>query len=276
MSRAALALFCGLALAATALAAGTDPTRLPVGDGKVTTEAPRRGWVYACRTGGGPGGGAQAAGPWLRSDGTFDLTAKATVDGAVAWPAARLSIRSSGTARRISGNGLPTRTTTGTFPVAPSDDAYQYDRNPNAIRAQRVAYRLPAKPRKARRASCLTGGPIGIAVDGVAIFDALDAQNRDAVAHEVLDHCGGHPERSGTYHYHAIPACLGTRGVVGYALDGFPILGRRADGKEVTDADLDACHGHRHGVRGYHYHATLAYPYTLGCFSGAPVNSASP
>ena len=34
--------------------------------------------------------------------------------------------------------------------------------------------------------------------------------------------------------------------------------------------DLDICPGHAHGELGYHYHATLDYPYTVGCFRGDP------
>jgi hypothetical protein len=159
------------------------------------------------------------------------------------------------------------------------------DRNPNSIRAQTIGWTLP-KPVAAARPSCLGGGPIGVAVNGVAIFNAMDALNRDAAAYEILDRCDGHPERSGRYHYHTIPACLtkGDRagqhsGVVGYALDGFPITGVRGDGgKALTNAELDACHGHTGSitlagkrVRSYHYHATLEYPYTLGCFRGTPL-----
>ena len=67
--------------------------------------------------------------------------------------------------------------------------------------------------------------------------------------------------------------------VVGYALDGFPITGRRGDaGKLLSNADLDSCHGHvgtivvdGKRVRTYHYHATLEHPYTLGCFHGTPL-----
>ncbi len=46
----------------------------------------------------------------------------------------------------------------------------------------------------------------------------------------------------------------------------------------LSNANLDACHGHtgsivRNGkrVRSYHYHATHEYPYTLGCFKGTPL-----
>jgi YHYH protein len=289
---------CLVATTATALAMGgaslgaggasaINPAFLPIGDGNVTTSGPKREYVYLCRESPAPPGGAGAfrEGPWIRGDGTFDLTAKAIVDGAVHWSGARFKVRLTRSRRLISGDGLPVRQATGEFPIESGDDAYQYDRNPNSIRSRSVHYSLPRRPKKASRAGCLTGGPIGIAKNGVAIFDALDAEDRDAVAHEVQDSCGGHPQQRGVYHYHAIPACLTAgestkkpSGLVGYALDGYPIYGPRgAHGRLLTDADLDACHGQRSRVffegrwrRIYHYNATLEYPYTLGCFHGTP------
>jgi len=122
----------------------------------------------------------------------------------------------------------------------------------------------------------------------VAIFDALDALDRDAVAHEIQDRCDGHPQMSGVYHYHSIPSCMTGKeskkrhsGLVGFALDGFPIYGPRGDsGKLLANDDLDACHGQVGRIwldgrwrRTYHYHATLEYPYTLGCYRGTPQSS---
>jgi len=280
----------GVATASSATASSVNPSSLPIGDGKVTTSGPQRGYVYSCGTGfgstGGPpgGGGAQVEGPWIHGS-TFDLTAKATVDGSVRWRNARLRTKSNSKRRTFSGNGLPKGSTTGEFPVKSSDDAYQYDRNPNSIRSQSVYYSLPSHPKAATTPNCLSMGPIGIAKNGVAIFNALDAQDRDAVAHEVQDSCGGHPQQSGAYHYHDIPSCLTkgeskhrASGLVGYALDGYPIYGPRgAHGKLLTNEDLDACHGQVSKVffegrwqRIYHYNATLEYPYTLGCFHGTP------
>jgi len=271
------------ASAAALVAAPPSPTTLPIGKA-VSTTAPARGSVYACSLMSG-GGGAFATGSWIHADGTYDLTAKPAVDGNVAWPDAKVAFSSSAGGVTVEGNGLPKRTRTGVYPIAAGSTAYRYDRNPNSISAQTVDWKLP-KPFVAPKPSCLTGGPIGIALNGVAIFDALDAENRDAVAYEILDRCQGHPERSGRYHYHSIPACL-TKGettdrhsaVVGYALDGFPITGRRGDrGRLLSNADLDACHGHvgtivvnGKTVRTYHYHATLEYPYTVGCFRGTPL-----
>ena len=150
--------------------------------------------------------------------------------------------RSTTAAERVTvkGNGLPKGTRTGVYPVSPASAAYDYDRNPNRIAMQANSWVLP-KPAAAARPSCLSGWPIGIALNGVSIFDVLDAENRDAVAYEILDRCQGHPERNGRYHDHSIPACL-TAGettsrhsaIVGYALDGFPITGRRGDGGQLV------------------------------------------
>ncbi len=262
----------------------TDVTRLPLGDGHVSTSA-KRGYVYACQSNPGRPGGADHAGPWITGS-TFDLTAKAVVGGHVNWKGTTSFSRRSASLVVV-GNGLPRSTPTGRFPISPDDDAYAYDRNPNTIRSQTVSLTLPVRPKVAGRASCLPMGMIGVALNGVAIFNALDDSHRDAVAHETQDLCDGHPQRRGIYHYHSIPECLtgstvaSQQKLVGYALDGFPILGPRAEnGKLLTNRGLDACHGHTgwmtlggKRVFTYHYHATLEYPYTLGCFRGTPVSS---
>lgn len=293
----------GLCVAATAVASiamagvtlgsgssATNPAFLPIGDGKVTTVGAQRGYVYRCGTSPPGGGGAFEEGPWIRGDGTFDLTAKAVVDGAVSWPQAKFSEKTTRSRRLLRGNGLPVGQTTGEFPIQASDDAYQYDRNPNSIAAQSDRYSLPRHPKRASSPHCLTPGPIGFTKNGVAIFDGLDAEDRDAVAHEVQDSCGGHPQMQSVYHYHSIPSCLTAgestkkpSGLVAYALDGYPIYGPRgAGGKLLTNDDLDACHGQTSKVRFegrrqriYHYNATLEFPYTLGCFHGTPVSAGS-
>ena len=288
--RALLALLCLAALMPLGvLAAGgawspTDPTRLPLGDGRVSTSA-KRGHVFACQTVPGRPGGAAHGGPWIHGS-TFDLTAKAVVDGRVHWDG-KVRFAVQGSRLVVTGNALPVSTPTGRFPIGRSDDAYAYDRNPNEIGEQVVSLSLPARPTVARSPSCLPMGMIGIATNGVALFNALDDSHRDAVAHETQDLCEGHPQRRSIYHYHSIPPCLtgstakAQERLVGYALDGFPIFGPRGeDAKLLTNAALDACHGHvgwvvlrGKRIRTYHYHATLEYPYTLGCFRGTPIAS---
>jgi hypothetical protein len=260
---AAALVFAGAALAA----ARVNVHKLPLGDGHVSTTSAKRGWIYSCGSPPG-GGGAQANGPWIHGT-TFDLMAKVAVPGAVKWPQAHVKITRVGTRVRVSGDGLPVGSTTGTFPIPASSEAYKYDRNPNTISEQTISWLLPA-PKAAARPACIRG-IVGIAVNGVPIFDGVDALNRDAVAHEVQDRCDGHPEMTGQYHYHSISACLPKSGLVGYALDGYPIY----SGGGYTDSDLDACHGR--SVNGhYRYQATLEFPYTVGCFHGTPLRLAQP
>ena len=184
----------------------------------------------------------------------------------------------------LTGNGLPSHPT-GNFPVSPSDPAYQYDRNPNAIVAANIAWGLPGEPIQAAAPTCVGLGAIGVMLTGARLYNALDADGRDAAAHEVQDMCGGHPQGIGTYHYHNLSSCLpqtDTPGVhsplLGYIADGFGIYGNQGEqGKSLVNADLDVCHGHAHAIDlsgvptvRYHYHMTKEYPYTVGCFKGRP------
>jgi hypothetical protein len=255
-----------------------DLTRLEVGDGKYST-SPQVGYVYSCQTQFN-GGGASGTGNWMNGDGTWDATKKAVVDGSVTWPHS-FTITVQGDQRVFTGNDLPDHPT-GVFPISPSDDAYAVDRNPNSIHSQTVTFGVPANPSVAAQPTCV-GGEVGIMLSGVVIFNAFDAEGRDAPAHEVQDACDGHPQQSGFYHYHSLSDCIedttsGHSALVGYAFDGFGIYGYYGeDGKELTNEDLDACHGHTHMIEWdgqlvemYHYHATHEFPYVVGCFKGTP------
>ena len=257
-----------------------DPTKLPVGDKNVVSR-PTCGSFYSCQTSFN-GGGASAQGPWFNSDGkTWDRTKKGTVDGAVSWTS-KFTVMVSGANRSIAGNDLPQHAT-GVYPIAPSDDVYAYDRNPNRISEQSIQLTLSANPTVQAQATC-AGGEVGILLTGAVLFNPLDAGGRDAVAWEAQDTCTGHPQVTGVYHYHSVSSCVNDPGtshsnLIGYAFDGFGIYGNRGEGgKALTDADLDECHGHTHSIDWdgkqlsmYHYHATLEYPYVVGCFRGTPV-----
>lgn len=265
-------LAAGLLAAAPAVAGAHE---LPVGDGHVT-DHPARGNVFACETQ-FRGGGARHVGDWFHGD-TWDPIAKPHVAGRVMWPQARFSMAPRGDALAVTGNGLPVAQPTGVFPIAPSDPVYQYDTNPNPIAEQALDFAIPAAPVTAASPGCLPMGMIGFTTTGVALFNALDAAGRDAAAHEVQDLCDGHPQGRGQYHYHSASPCMtgvDGAGLVGWALDGYPILGLRgADGRTLGNADLDDCHGRAETVEvegrtyGYAYHLTPEYPYTLGCFTG--------
>lgn len=273
------------AVLGAAPASAHDP--LPIGDGKVSSE-PRAGYVFACQTSFRPGPGLQQGGDWIVG-GQWYPSAKPQVPGAVQWPAA-FTIEVAGDQRIIRGNSLP-KHPTGTFPIPRSETAFKHDPNPNAIRAQTLSVTLPALPALAAAPSCVPMGPVGFALSGAYIYNALDAQGRDAPVHEMQDACNGHPEGNGRYHYHNWSPCLvdasGQAGrhsdLAGFARDGFGIFGPRGDGGRVlTNADLDRCHGHTHEVAWngqlvamYHYHFTAEYPYSIGCFRGVPVSPAA-
>jgi YHYH protein len=114
-------------------------------------------------------------------------------------------------------------------------------------------------------------GAIALAINGVPIFNALNNRGEDAFLVGELDQWGGHCGRADDYHYHAAPLHLiagaspSTPLAVG--LDGFPIYGlTEPDGSPVRA--LDAFNGHADDKDGYHYHATLTYPYINGGMRG--------
>ena len=259
-----------------------DITALPLGDDMYST-VPKVGYVYTCKTS-YTGGGAFTQGPWINeSAGTWDLTKKVWVDGSVAWPTNDITIANSGTNRVITSNNLPFHTT-GIYPIQNTDDAYNYDRNPNSIESQTISFSVPLNPQLLNTPQCV-GGEVGIALSGAMIFNAFDAGGRDAVATEVQDTCEGHPQAGGYYHYHGYSDCLTDDSevnehseLVGYAFDGFGIYGLKGeDGIELSSQDLDECHGHTHAISWngveqsmFHYHMTQDFPYTVGCFRGQP------
>jgi hypothetical protein len=271
-------------LAAAVAVAAVDPSRLPLGDAKYRT-SPKVGWVDSCQRDFAGGQGAQASGPWIGRT-TWDSSRKISVEGSVHW-SSTFSEKVVGSRRVLSGNGLPA-SPTGIFPIGSSDPAYDYDRNPNSIEPYTLRVSLPASPKLAAAPTCV-GGTIGVSTLGVPFYSAFDALGRDAEAHEVQDACGGHPQISGQYHFHGLPACWQdsalskTTHLIGWALDGFGIyVEYDSSGKLLSDSALDACHGRTSVVTWdgkrvsiYHYDATLDFPYLVGCYRGTPITSAT-
>lgn len=132
-----------------------------------------------------------------------------------------------------------------------------------------------------------TVSQVGLAVDGITVFG--DAPSGTSGAIPALDHCGGHDDPSGYYHWHVgsstIQAVLDAAGVevtcsvdqdasalFGFAFDGFPIYGTvEADGSEPVG--LDACGGHVGDTadlgEAYHYHLSSEAPNLPTCRVGA-------
>ncbi len=252
---------------------------LPVGDG-LTALTPTQGKVMSCVTSFNKS--ASHTGPWIQGSYWYPAQ-KVAVQGSVTW-AGSTTVNVGVSTTTISSNNLPDEPS-GIFPIQNTDPAYSYDTNPNAITSQSISITLPSDPQVASTPTCVPMGMIGFAVNGVAIYNALDEAGDDAVAHETQDSCDAHPQSIGQYHYHGPSPCMpnvNTSNLVGYALDGFGIYGEKdmTTGNILHDTDLDACHGvtstimwNGKQVSMYHYVMTEEYPYTLGCFKGTPVST---
>jgi len=147
--------------------------------------------------------------------------------------------------------------------------------------------RLPLNPKQASRVTQTEPGAVGIAVNGVPIFDPSTQGPKQSSGKPVsaaqageLDECGGHAGRGDDYHYHIAPKCLieelGEAAIderkqpVGYAADGFPILALGwFDQANNIEAKLDECRGATDGTGQYFYNIEHQGDYAiLDCLKG--------
>lgn len=156
------------------------------------------------------------------------------------------------------------------------DDDADFTKNPGEIASQNLVFKVPRYPSEATSKESTPMGPMGVAINSVAIFNQFAAGD-DTLEEEIktFDQYEGHPATD-TYHYHTEPVWLtqfregaDNEALVGILLDGFPLYGTHENGAEVTNADLDDYHGHfgitedfPDGI--YHYHLTSEYPYING------------
>gem|GEM_PF-589019 len=160
----------------------------------------------------------------------------------------------------------------------PNYEAYNgtnqgYRQNPNSIGAQNLVFRIPINPIEATNKENTRLGPIGVAINGVALFNQYAGPNQP-LTNEIdsFDQYNGHPTGGDMYHYHVEPYYItndNKDGLVGVLLDGFPVYGPVENGVTLTSSDLDEYHGHfgptkefPEGI--YHYHFTAEDPYLNG------------
>ncbi len=186
----------------------------------------------------------------------------------------------------LTSNGVPDHKSAYFAKSDPRYEAYN-GANPNfnangfTIMAQQLTFRIPLHPTASSNHPATPLGPIGIALNGVPIFNQYNGQNRPlTVEINSFDQYNGHPQMTGQYHYHVEPLALtqkyGSSALIGFLLDGYPVYGPVENGKRLTDADLDELHGHfgptadyPNGI--YHYHVTADDPYINGAgFYGTP------
>jgi hypothetical protein len=157
----------------------------------------------------------------------------------------------------------------------------QYRQNPNIIAAQSVRITVPLQPTAkgltispamidgvvGTSADEYRMGPVGVALDSVALFNALAAPG-DSIEQEqyTFDSYNAHPAQRGEYHYHtASPGpleVLKAQGLVttakpgsaelevfGILCDGTVVLGcTELNGATPQSADFDKQNGHVHDL----------------------------
>jgi hypothetical protein len=184
---------------------------------------------------------------------------------------------------------------------------------PHPLSPQNMTIKFPRAPKVAATPTNVVNmlGTAGVTVSGLVIYPItegaipVESAYGDPYYNKMLDTCGGHTGPASEYHYHVlitVAICnLKNTGVLGYAIDGFPIYGPTAclnvkctkkaavksgyvqignPQKNVWNAYkysatpsttvLDECNGRVQPDGTYGYHATLSFPYIFGCFKGTP------
>lgn len=157
-----------------------------------------------------------------------------------------------------------------------------FSKNPNSINSFNFTFKIPLEPKEAATHRPTPLGPIGVSLNGVPFFNQYAGPSQP-LTNEItsFDQQWGHPAPGGMYHYHVEPRYLtqvkaSRSALLGFLLDGFPVYGPEENGTAVTNALLDAYHGHRHPTADYpggiyHYHITGSDPYINGSgFYGSP------
>jgi hypothetical protein len=148
-------------------------------------------------------------------------------------------------------------------------------KNPNSISALSYTFKIPANPQVAAVHAATPLGAIGISLNGVPFYNQYAGPNQPLTGEVVsFDKYWGHPAPGGRYHYHVEPLYLTTvktnkSALLGFLLDGFPVYGPEENGAAVTNAMLDAYHGHTSVTADYpsgiyHYHINNTDPYING------------
>lgn len=148
-------------------------------------------------------------------------------------------------------------------------------------------WKIPLSPAIAASPTNVLDGPIGVAINGVPIFNpckqggCTPPGGGDTKVLGELDNCNGHAGRADDYHYHAAPTCLMAgqsanywdTHPIGWALDGFAIFGFN-DPNGATAARDGICGGNTtlnsNAPAGYAYHVSLNSPYVMSCLRGTP------
>jgi hypothetical protein len=178
--------------------------------------------------------------------------------------------------------------------------------NPNTVAQKSYVFYVPVSPAKntsPNNTHAMAMGMVGVAVDGVPIYNSL-ADGSDDIYSEAgsFDQCQGHPDAASKFHYHTLPYTISYNDskLVGIMRDGFFIYGQydhggssdldtstnkpanapAADGVITANSNLEpyVYGGHIGAIPTtgtgsvFHYHATMQY----GCTDRAATPGATP
>ena len=148
-----------------------------------------------------------------------------------------------------------------------------YSENEQTLYTHNFKVTFPRFPQNLSQPECLpVSGMIGFASNGVALFSPFDMDGNDVYINGAFDTCDGRVTDTGIYYYTQLSDCFTEISekpeLFGIALDGFPIY--TTGNSNITNVDLDVCHGRLENGSQYRYYVTKDFPYILGCFRGAP------
>jgi hypothetical protein len=137
--------------------------------------------------------------------------------------------------------------------------------NPGTMQSQSFSMTIPSSPSEASSKEETSLGPIGMALNGVAIYNDREGGNIPVDAGTLLsfDRAGAHSGPGGLYHYHFNGDFTSDDDakLIGWLRDGFPIYGRKCISTNTYVTGLDANGGHTtatteypNGI--YHYHCS--------------------
>ena len=177
-----------------------------------------------------------------------------------------VTVSTSGSSLMLKSNGLPDHKTPywGVGNALYEDFPTGYHANVNtSMSAHTYSMTIPMEPVKATTNEATSLGPIGMAINGVPIYNDREGGNvaLDALTITTFDYSGAHPGPGKDYHYHTTGryTTQDDAKLIGFLRDGFPIYGRK-DTTGVYPA-LDTYGGHTGPTQDfptgiYHYHAS--------------------
>ena len=146
-----------------------------------------------------------------------------------------VTISSDGTTITIKSDGIPDHKS---CYFATTDSRYEayngtntaFSKNPNSIGTKNFVFKIPANPAVNSTHEATPLGPIGVAINGVAIYNQYAGPNTPLTGEiNSFDQYNAHPDPSATYHYHVEPlfitASKTKTALIGFLLDGFPVYG---------------------------------------------------